>query len=90
MQLTTETVAVPPSIGFPVSQSTGTSENDLIDYKVIRRNGAVVGFEPPKISVAVTAMTARALWVRDGRRMSAPEGCRPDRSFPYPLHGSFE
>src|ERR1035437_996907 len=26
----------------------------LADYKIIRRNGAVVGFEPSKISIAVT------------------------------------
>ena len=54
MQLTTETVTVPPSIGFTLSQSTGTPENEFVEYKIIRRNGAVVGFEPPKISVAMT------------------------------------
>ena len=54
MQLTTETVTVPPSIGFTMSQSTGTPENEFVEYKIIRRNGAVVGFEPPKISVAMT------------------------------------
>jgi len=54
MQLTTETVTVPPSIGFTMSQSTGAPENEFVEYKIIRRNGAVVGFEPPKISVAMT------------------------------------
>jgi len=37
--------------------SEGTDANSpekYADYKVIRRNGAVVGFEPDKISVAVT------------------------------------
>src|SRR5690349_19929497 len=54
MQVTTETTSVPPSIGFSVGHSAGTSESDLVDYKIIRRNGAVVGFEPPKISIAMT------------------------------------
>ena len=31
-----------------------TQSSALSQYKVIRRNGAVVGFEPAKISVAVT------------------------------------
>ena len=33
---------------------TGTSAPALADYRIIRRNGAVVGFEPSKISIAVT------------------------------------
>lgn len=43
-----------------VSAHTGTSSTtanlsiSLGDYKIIRRNGAVVGFEPSKISIAVT------------------------------------
>ncbi|HZN26031.1 MAG TPA: ribonucleoside-diphosphate reductase subunit alpha, partial [Burkholderiales bacterium] len=37
-----------------MSQSTGAPENEFVEYKIIRRNGAVVGFEPPKISVAMT------------------------------------
>ncbi|MEY3263436.1 MAG: ribonucleoside-diphosphate reductase alpha chain [Pseudomonadota bacterium] len=35
----------------PSSMSTATT---IGDYKIIRRNGAVVGFEPSKISIAVT------------------------------------
>lgn len=35
--------------GAPVAVSTAYS-----DYKVIRRNGAVVGFEPAKVSIAMT------------------------------------
>jgi ribonucleoside-diphosphate reductase alpha chain len=54
MQLTTETVAVPPSLGFTMSQASAGTEQEFAEYKVIRRNGAVVGFEPPKISVAMT------------------------------------
>jgi ribonucleoside-diphosphate reductase alpha chain len=36
------------------SSSTSNLSVGLGDYKVIRRNGAVVGFEPSKISIAVT------------------------------------
>jgi ribonucleoside-diphosphate reductase alpha chain len=54
MQLTTETVAVPPSLGFTLSQASAGGEQEFAEFKVIRRNGAVVGFEPPKISVAMT------------------------------------
>jgi ribonucleoside-diphosphate reductase alpha chain len=36
------------------SSSTSSLSVGLGDYKVIRRNGAVVGFEPSKISIAVT------------------------------------
>jgi ribonucleoside-diphosphate reductase alpha chain len=36
------------------SISSGTNPVGLADYRIIRRNGAVVGFEPSKISIAVT------------------------------------
>ncbi|WP_439892198.1 ribonucleoside-diphosphate reductase subunit alpha [Ralstonia sp. 25C] len=39
--------------GTAVAPSTAFGVN-LADYKIIRRNGAVVGFEPSKIAVAVT------------------------------------
>jgi ribonucleoside-diphosphate reductase alpha chain len=54
MQLTTDTVTVAPTIGFAVTHTAGGTESDLLEFKVIRRNGAVVGFEAPKISVAMT------------------------------------
>jgi len=41
----------------PLTSASPSSSNlsvTLGDYKIIRRNGAVVGFEPPKISIAVT------------------------------------
>ena len=45
-------VGVPSNAGAtPSSMSTATT---IADYKIIRRNGAVVGFEPSKISIAVT------------------------------------
>ena len=48
-----ETPANPaPSVSVP--ESAGALRSEHSDYKVIRRNGAVVGFEPGKISVAMT------------------------------------
>ncbi|HEX7248939.1 MAG TPA: ribonucleoside-diphosphate reductase subunit alpha, partial [Burkholderiales bacterium] len=37
-----------------VPESSSTGRGPYADYKIIRRNGAVVGFEPAKISVAMT------------------------------------
>ncbi|CAN5419889.1 ribonucleoside-diphosphate reductase subunit alpha [soil metagenome] len=37
-----------------IASSTSNLSVTLADYKIIRRNGAVVGFEPSKISIAVT------------------------------------
>jgi ribonucleoside-diphosphate reductase alpha chain len=47
---------VPPASGYPTHDTGGLSVTraEFSDYKVIRRNGAVVNFEPAKISVAVT------------------------------------
>src|SRR6476646_755592 len=39
-------------VGFP--ESGAGARSPYADFKVIRRNGAVVGFEPGKISVAMT------------------------------------
>ena len=41
-----------PESGF--TEASSASESPFAQYKVIRRNGAVVGFEPGKITVAVT------------------------------------
>jgi ribonucleoside-diphosphate reductase alpha chain len=58
---TTQEVSLKSPAGFGlVSPHDGTSSSGtslsvgLGDYKIIRRNGAVVGFEPSKISIAVT------------------------------------
>ncbi|MEC4719228.1 ribonucleoside-diphosphate reductase subunit alpha [Noviherbaspirillum sp. CPCC 100848] len=48
----TEFGLVPPHA--PTSASTANMNVNLGDYKIIRRNGAVVGFEPSKISIAMT------------------------------------
>jgi ribonucleoside-diphosphate reductase alpha chain len=55
MQLATET-PMPSSKdpGFPVIENETQRDARYGEYKIIRRNGAVVGFEPGKISVAVT------------------------------------
>ena len=42
--------SIPPSSGDSLARAAST----LGDYRIIRRNGAVVGFEPSKISIAVT------------------------------------
>src|SRR5262249_38395384 len=42
------------SLGSAPSSSAANLSVGLGDYKIIRRNGAVVGFEPSKISIAVT------------------------------------
>jgi ribonucleoside-diphosphate reductase alpha chain len=42
--------AVPGNAGM----ASGVNAVGLADYRIIRRNGAVVGFEPSKISIAVT------------------------------------
>ncbi len=43
-----------PPVTSPVSAAPSSLSVSLGDYRVIRRNGAVVGFEPSKISIAVT------------------------------------
>src|SRR5260221_8798523 len=54
MQIAQDNTAVAPGFGSSLSQTTGSARGLFTDYKVIRRNGAVVGFEPAKISVAMT------------------------------------
>jgi ribonucleoside-diphosphate reductase alpha chain len=41
-------------VGAPESARSQPAESVLSQYRIIRRNGAVVGFEPGKISVAMT------------------------------------
>jgi len=55
MQIAAE-VTAPQSLSgtAPLSDVTSEAGTAFSQYKVIRRNGAVVGFEPGKISVAVT------------------------------------
>ena len=43
-----------PSASFLAGGVGGASPTQLSDYKIIRRNGSVVAFEPSKIAIAVT------------------------------------
>lgn len=43
-----------PSAGFVAGGVGGGQTTQLSDYKIIRRNGSVVAFEPSKIAIAVT------------------------------------
>src|SRR5688572_20189867 len=54
MQLATESAPVTSVAGFTTPEDTASRENPYAEYKIIRRNGAVVGFEPAKISIAMT------------------------------------
>ena len=43
-----------PSASFIAGGVGGSQATQLSDYKIIRRNGSVVAFEPSKIAIAVT------------------------------------
>src|ERR687895_1944968 len=54
MQIAQDNAAATSSLGLAVTEAAQQARGAYADYKVIRRNGAVVGFEPAKISVAMT------------------------------------
>src|SRR5690349_852179 len=54
MQIAQENATASASLGLGVSEASNAPRTPYADYKIIRRNGAVVGFEPSKISVAMT------------------------------------
>ena len=54
MHLGTETVSTVPNPSFALPEATPAQQSVYAQYKVIRRNGSVVGFEPTKISIAMT------------------------------------
>lgn len=55
MNIAPHTAAEPPaSMPAPATSDATDQAHDWADYKIIRRNGAVVGFEPAKIQVALT------------------------------------
>src|SRR5689334_22082398 len=54
MQLATETAVTLPTADFPTPETSATPDTQYSEHKIIRRNGAVVGFEPAKISIAMT------------------------------------
>jgi ribonucleoside-diphosphate reductase alpha chain len=54
MQITQENAATVASLGAALPEASSAARSPYADYKVIRRNGAVVSFEPGKITVAMT------------------------------------
>src|SRR6267142_2511349 len=54
MRITQDQGIVSSTFGVARPESASGGGNPYADYKVIRRNGAVVGFEPGKIAVALT------------------------------------
>ena len=54
MQIAQDNAPVTPGFGVALTQADAGTRSPYSDYKIIRRNGAVVGFEPGKISVAMT------------------------------------
>ncbi|HEY6821522.1 MAG TPA: ribonucleoside-diphosphate reductase subunit alpha [Burkholderiales bacterium] len=54
MQIAQENAATTTALGVSLPESSTPGRGPYAEYKIIRRNGAVVGFEPAKISVAMT------------------------------------
>jgi ribonucleoside-diphosphate reductase alpha chain len=54
MQLVTEPVSVTPAVSLTPSEAIPAQDERYAQFKIMRRNGAVVGFEPSKISIAMT------------------------------------
>jgi ribonucleoside-diphosphate reductase alpha chain len=54
MQIAQENATATSALGVTLPESSPSGRSPYADYKIIRRNGAVVGFEPAKISVAMT------------------------------------
>src|SRR5687768_6959587 len=54
MQITQENAAAASTLGVALPETGSAARSPYADYKIIRRNGAVVGFEPGKIAVAMT------------------------------------
>ena len=54
MQLATDPQIAVPAAKFTAEETQPVTPSRYSQYKIIRRNGAVVGFEPAKISIAIT------------------------------------
>ena len=72
MQLATHIPIPDSAANLAAEDSLAAMQSRYSEYKIIRRNGAVVGFEPSKISVALTKSAYRGL-VR--HRPAAPRRC---------------
>ncbi len=54
MQLSPQSAAAASNLPFIADPAAESAPSRYAEYKIIRRNGAVVGFEPSKIAVAMT------------------------------------
>jgi ribonucleoside-diphosphate reductase alpha chain len=54
MHIAQDNVTASPAMGPALPEAGTETRSTYSEYRVIRRNGAVVGFEPAKISIAVT------------------------------------
>ncbi|MGH8635007.1 MAG: ATP cone domain-containing protein, partial [Burkholderiales bacterium] len=54
MQLVTEGTLATPLASVDLNETPASEDARYAQYRVIRRNGSVVGFEPSKISIAMT------------------------------------
>src|SRR5437867_8324016 len=54
MQIAQDNATASPALGSALNEAASAARSPYSEYKVIRRNGAVVGFEPAKISIAMT------------------------------------
>src|SRR5689334_15116843 len=73
MRLASDILPAAPHATTPILGEEGaTPPERYADYKIIRRNGAVVGFEPDKIAVAMT----KAFLAVSGNTAAASAGVR--------------
>src|ERR1044071_6106139 len=74
MRLASDILPAAPQLGTSqiLGEAGTTPQERYADYKIIRRNGAVVGFEPDKIAVAMT----KAFLAVQGNTAAASAGVR--------------
>src|SRR5688572_8709244 len=72
MQLVTDTTSAVAGTPLAIAAGSSAQETPYAQHKVIRRNGAVVGFEPAKISIAMT----KAFIAVNGGTAAASAGVR--------------
>ena len=72
MQIAQDNATASPALGVALPEAGAGTRSPYADYKVIRRNGAVVGFEPDKIAVAMT----KAFLAVHGNSAAASAGVR--------------
>src|SRR5882672_1388950 len=72
MRLASDIHPAAPLANPILGEEANTSQERYADYKIIRRNGAVVGFEPDKIAVAMT----KAFLAVSGNTAAASAGVR--------------